>query len=123
VDKDLINQAAREHRIFLTEDKDFGCISFQLEVPRKKGRGGGCTSPTPPFFSGGSTHLKHTLKILGGLFLSADSTGVILIRFPGNAREELPALVVKFVAQQGEVLYKSFVVVQPKQIRIRSSSQ
>jgi hypothetical protein len=43
--------------------KRLGCISFQLEVPRKKGRGGGCTSPTPPFFSGGSTHLKHTQKI------------------------------------------------------------
>jgi predicted nuclease of predicted toxin-antitoxin system len=28
VDKDLINQAAREHRIFLTEDKDFGWLVF-----------------------------------------------------------------------------------------------
>jgi hypothetical protein len=47
------------------DEERFGCISFQLEVPRKKGRGGGCTSPTPPFFSGGSTHLKHTRKICG----------------------------------------------------------
>ncbi len=79
VDSDLIVQAAREQRIVLTEDKDFGWLVF----------------------------VSH-----------AESAGVILIRFPGNARDTLARTVVQLVQEHGEALTGAFVVVQPGYVRI-----
>ena len=79
VDSILIEQSAREQRILLTEDKDFGWLVF-------------------------ASH--------------ADSAGVILIRFPGNARETLVRTVTQVVQEHGKTLTGCFVVVQPGHIRI-----
>ena len=78
-DQELIEQAHREQRILLTEDKDFGWLVY----------------------------VSH-----------ADSAGVILIRFPGNARQSLVQAVRRVVEEQGEGLFRAFVVVQPGHIRI-----
>jgi predicted nuclease of predicted toxin-antitoxin system len=48
----------------------------------------------------------------------ADSSGVILIRFPGSARRTLVEAVMQLVEEQGERLLKAFVVVQPGHVRI-----
>jgi len=80
-DHELIDQARREKRILLTEDKDFGWLVF----------------------------VSH-----------ADSAGVILIRFPGNARRSLVQAVQQVVREQGEQLLGAFVVVQPGHTRISS---
>ena len=48
----------------------------------------------------------------------ADSSGVILIRFPGNARRSLVQAVRQVVEEQSERLFKAFVVVQPGHTRI-----
>lgn len=48
----------------------------------------------------------------------AESAGVILIRFPGNARRNLVESVMQVVRQQGEQLFGAFVVVQPGYIRV-----
>jgi predicted nuclease of predicted toxin-antitoxin system len=48
----------------------------------------------------------------------ADSVGVILIRFPGNARSKLAEAITKLVIERGEELPSAFVVVQPGHIRI-----
>ena len=79
-DRELIEQAYREKRILLTEDKDFGWLVF----------------------------VSH-----------ADSAGVILLRFPGNARRALVRTIVQLVQEQDERLLAAFVVVQPGYIRIR----
>ena len=79
VDRELIEQSAREKRILITEDKDFGWFVF----------------------------VSHE-----------DSAGVILIRFPGDARETLVQTIRELVSEQGEQLYGAFVVVQPGHIRI-----
>jgi predicted nuclease of predicted toxin-antitoxin system len=47
-----------------------------------------------------------------------NSAGVILIRFPGNARIELADIIVKLVKESSEELTGAFVVVQPGHIRI-----
>jgi predicted nuclease of predicted toxin-antitoxin system len=47
-----------------------------------------------------------------------NSAGVILIRFPGNARQKLAESVVRFVRKNGEKLSNGFVVIQPGHIRI-----
>jgi predicted nuclease of predicted toxin-antitoxin system len=78
-DRELIDQAYRERRILLTEDKDFGWLVY----------------------------VSH-----------ADSSGVILIRFPGNARQTLVQTVRQIVEDQGKDLLRAFVVVQPGHIRI-----
>ena len=78
-DRELIEQAHREQRILLTEDKDFGWLVY----------------------------VSH-----------ADSSGVILIRFPGNARRRLVQAVRQVVEEQSERLFEAFVVVQPGHIRI-----
>ena len=78
-DSDLIALAAREQRILVTEDKDFGWLVFV-------------------------TH--------------AQSAGVILIRFPGNARESLVQTMDELVRDQAENLADSFTVVEPGQVRI-----
>jgi predicted nuclease of predicted toxin-antitoxin system len=48
----------------------------------------------------------------------ADSAGVILIRFPGNARRSLVQSVEHIVREQGGRLASAFVVVQPGHIRM-----
>ena len=78
-DRELIDQANREKRILLTEDKDFGWLVF----------------------------VSHT-----------NSAGVILIRFPGNARRTLVQAIRQIVREQGEKLLEAFVVVQPGYIRV-----
>ena len=80
-DRELIEQAYRERRILLTEDKDFGRLVY-------------------------ASH--------------ADSSGVILIRFPGNARQTLVRSVRQIVEKQNEKLLNAFVVVQPGHVRISS---
>lgn len=47
----------------------------------------------------------------------AESAGVILIRYPGNARRALGQAVVKLAKEQGEKLPGAFVVMQPNQVR------
>jgi predicted nuclease of predicted toxin-antitoxin system len=78
-DRAVIEQASREQRILLTEDKDFGRLVF-------------------------ASH--------------ADSAGVILIRFPGNARQTLAQAIRRVVQEQGERLLGTFVVLQPGYTRI-----
>ena len=80
VDRELIEQAQREQRILITEDKDFGWLVFVS---------------------------------------ASDSAGVILIRFPGNARDRLPQIIANLVQEQGKQLRNAFTVVQPGYIRIR----
>lgn len=82
VDRSLIELAAEEQRILLTEDKDFGWLVYAS---------------------------------------NAHSAGVILIRYPGSARQGLADAVVRLVRTQGERLSGSFVVMQPGQVRINSS--
>ncbi len=48
----------------------------------------------------------------------AHSAGIILIRYPGNARSELAERVAKLVIERSEDLPGAFVVVQPGYIRI-----
>jgi len=48
----------------------------------------------------------------------ADSAGVILVRFPGNARRTLAQTVVQVVQEQGERLLGAFAVIQPGHVRI-----
>ena len=79
IDSELIEQAYREKRILLTEDKDFGWLVF----------------------------VSH-----------AETVGVILIRFPGNTRNQLAIVITKLVQERGDEIVNSFVVVQPGQIRI-----
>ena len=79
VDPAVIEQAHREERILLTEDKDFGWHVF----------------------------VSH-----------AASAGVILIRFPNQARSTLAGALLQVVREQADKLPGSFVVVQPGQVRI-----
>ncbi|MBX7252704.1 MAG: DUF5615 family PIN-like protein [Candidatus Promineofilum sp.] len=78
-DQLLIEQAAREQRIFLTEDKDFGWLVY----------------------------VSH-----------ASSAGVILLRYPANARSSMAGAVVQVAHEQGEALFGRFVVMQPGQVRM-----
>jgi predicted nuclease of predicted toxin-antitoxin system len=41
------------------------------------------------------------------------NAGVVLLRFPSNARERLPAAVVELIRVHGEQLHDRFVVLQP----------
>lgn len=52
----------------------------------------------------------------------ADSAGVILIRFPGNARESLVDTVLNLLEQHQESIPGAFVILQPGYIRIRHKS-
>ena len=79
LDSAVIEQAHRETRILLTEDKDFGWQVFA----------------------------SHTA-----------SAGVILIRFPNQARSSLAQSVLQVVREQPDKLPGSFVVIQPGQVRI-----
>lgn len=78
-DRALIDQAYREKRVLLTEDKDFGRLVY-------------------------ASH--------------ADSAGVILIRFPGNARQTLVQAITALVRDQSDGLLGAFVVAQPGHVRI-----
>lgn len=75
----LIEQAARENRGFLTEDKDFGWLVY----------------------------VSH-----------ANSAGVILLRYPANARGSMAEAVVQVVREQHDALVGRFVVMQPGQVRL-----
>ena len=79
IDSEVIEQAHRENRILLAEDRDFGWLVF----------------------------VSH-----------ATSAGVILIRFPSQARNNLPHAILQLVREQADKLPGSFVVVQPGQVRI-----
>lgn len=59
-------------------------------------------------------------KDFGQLVFSSqvDSAGVILIRYPGNARKALPEAIVKLVREKGKDIENAFVVVQPGYIRV-----
>jgi predicted nuclease of predicted toxin-antitoxin system len=48
----------------------------------------------------------------------ANSAGVILIRYPGNARRDLAEAITKLVSDRGNELPGAFVVIQPGHIRI-----
>jgi predicted nuclease of predicted toxin-antitoxin system len=48
----------------------------------------------------------------------ANSAGVFLIRYPGNARRELTGAITKLVSDRGNELPGAFVVIQPGHIRI-----
>jgi predicted nuclease of predicted toxin-antitoxin system len=48
----------------------------------------------------------------------ANSAGVILIRYPGNARRDLVEAITKLVSDRGNELPGAFVVIQPGHIRI-----
>jgi predicted nuclease of predicted toxin-antitoxin system len=53
------------------------------------------------------------------VFIShAESTGVILVRFPANARQSMAQSVIRVVREQAGNLFNAFVVVQPGHIRI-----
>ena len=47
------------------------------------------------------------------------SAGVILLRFPGNARKQLPGAVLDFIRKRQDRLAGCFAVVQPGRIRVR----
>ena len=52
------------------------------------------------------------------VFAAARSApGVIMVRFPSNARTRLPAVVVELVEQHGEKLTDRFVVIEPGRVR------
>ena len=53
----------------------------------------------------------------------AESAGVILIRFPGNARHAMARAVEQVVREQGDKLLNAFVVVQPGHTRISRKPQ
>jgi predicted nuclease of predicted toxin-antitoxin system len=52
----------------------------------------------------------------------ADTFGVILFRFPGNARQTMAQAAVELACEQGASLYGTFVVVQPGYVRISHRS-
>jgi predicted nuclease of predicted toxin-antitoxin system len=53
------------------------------------------------------------------VFIShANPPGIVLIRFPGNARKALAGTIRQLVQEHGEALIGSFTVVQPGHIRI-----
>jgi predicted nuclease of predicted toxin-antitoxin system len=79
-DSEVIDRAARDARVLLTEDKDFGQLVY---AGARKSR------------------------------------GVILIRFPPNARPALPALVLETIRHHGEQLAEAFVVLEPHRARVR----
>ena len=47
------------------------------------------------------------------VFAGAPATGVMLIRFPSDARSRLADAILKIIAAQGEQLHKLFVTVTP----------
>jgi predicted nuclease of predicted toxin-antitoxin system len=80
IDSELLEQAAIENRILVTEDKDFGRLVYSDEDA---------------------------------------SAGVLLIRFPGNARSKLAKTIVDLIRDRGDELLGAMTVVQPSYVRIR----
>jgi predicted nuclease of predicted toxin-antitoxin system len=78
-DGQVMDLAANQGRILVTEDKDFGQLVYAAA--------------------------RH-------------ASGVILLRFPGNARGAIGPALVSAVERLGEHLYGSFVVVRPGNLRI-----
>ena len=52
----------------------------------------------------------------------ADSAGVVLIRFPGNARSTLPGAIVWLAEKHSSELQNAFVVLEPNQARFNRNS-
>jgi predicted nuclease of predicted toxin-antitoxin system len=63
-------------------------------------------------------------KDFGQLVYAAarQSSGVVFIRFPANARSSLIAAILNLVAARGDALYGLFVVVEPGRIRLGRSA-
>ena len=53
----------------------------------------------------------------------ADSAGVVLIRFPGNARSTLPGTIVWLAEKHASELQNGFVVLEPNQVRFSRNSR
>jgi len=53
-----------------------------------------------------------------GIVTGQENAGVILIRFPGNARSSLAQTVASVVAEFGDRLSNAFVVVEPGRARL-----
>jgi predicted nuclease of predicted toxin-antitoxin system len=53
----------------------------------------------------------------------ADSAGVVLIRFPGNARSTLPDTMVWLAEKHASELQNGFVVIEPNQVRFSRNSR
>jgi len=53
----------------------------------------------------------------------ADSAGVVLIRFPGNARSTLPGTAVWLAEKHASELQNAFVVLEPLQVRFSRNSR
>jgi predicted nuclease of predicted toxin-antitoxin system len=53
----------------------------------------------------------------------ADSAGVVLIRFPGNARSTLPGAIVWLAEKHASELQNTFVVLEPNQARFSRNSR
>ena len=75
----VLARARSEARVLLTEDKDFGLLTY----------------------AGGQ-----------------ETAGVILIRFPSNARSALGESVVSVVAELGDRITGAFVVIEPGRARV-----
>jgi predicted nuclease of predicted toxin-antitoxin system len=82
-DVDVLRLATADQRVLLTEDRDFGQLTYAAAM---------------------------------------SSSGVILIRFPGTARQVLSSVVVDLVNDLGEALTDAFVVLQPGRVRISRPS-
>lgn len=69
----------------------------------------------------GKRILRTKDKDFGQLIFAsqADSAGVILIRYPGNAKKLLQETIIKLVREQGTEIQNAFVVKQAGQIRMR----
>ena len=59
-------------------------------------------------------------KDFGQLVYAAarDNSGVVLIRYPAAARSGLVNALLQLLAERGDTLYKSFVVMEPGRIRL-----
>jgi predicted nuclease of predicted toxin-antitoxin system len=75
----VLTLARSEHRVLLTEDKDFGLLAY----------------------AGGK-----------------ETAGVVLIRFPGNARSALGDAVVTVVQELTDRMIGAFVVIEPGRARV-----
>lgn len=53
----------------------------------------------------------------------ADSAGVVLVRFPGNARSSLPGAVVRLAEKHASDLQNAFVVLEPNRVRFSQKPQ
>jgi predicted nuclease of predicted toxin-antitoxin system len=49
---------------------------------------------------------------------SKPTCGVILLRFPSNARAALPGMIIEFLSKHGQKLGDRFVVLQPGRTRL-----